>query len=163
MEQNLSNEVDIRREKILKLKEIGQIPYKAKYERTCTIKEAREKVGQQVKIAGRIIFKRVMGKFGFIQIRDIQAKIQVSVGRNELNEEDYDFYKKMIDIGDFVGVEGEVYLTQTGEVTVRCEKITLLSTSTDVSMPPTNLGATVTNVCYRYGPFQECGTSKRPS
>lgn len=127
MEQNLSNEVDIRREKILKLREMGQIPYKAKYERTHTIAQARELVGQHVKIAGRIIFRRIMGKFGFIQIRDIQAKIQVSVGRNELSEEDYDFYKKMIDIGDFVGVEGEVYLTQTGEVTVRCEKIVLLS------------------------------------
>ena len=127
MEQNLSNEVDIRKEKISKLWEMGEIPYKAKFERSCTIKEAREKVGQRVKIAGRIIFKRVMGKFGFIQIRDFEAKIQVSVGRNELDEEAYDFYKKMIDIADFVGVEGEVYLTQTGEVTVKCEKITLLS------------------------------------
>ena len=127
MEQNLSNEVDIRKEKISKLWEMGEIPYKAKFERSCTIKEAREKIGQRVKIAGRIIFKRVMGKFGFIQIRDFEAKIQVSVGRNELDEEAYDFYKKMIDIADFVGVEGEVYLTQTGEVTVKCEKITLLS------------------------------------
>ena len=148
MEQNLSNEVDIRREKILKLREMGQIPYKAKYERTDTIAEAREKVGQHVKIAGRIIFKRVMGKFGFIQIRDIQAKIQVSVGRNELSEEDYDFYKKMIDIGDFVGVEGEVYLTQTGEVTVRCEKITLLS-KTLRPLPEKFHGLTDTETKYR--------------
>ena len=125
--QMLSNEVDIRRKKIEDLKALGEIPYKEKFERTCTIAEAREKVGERVKIAGRIIFKRVMGKFGFIQIRDINAKIQVSVGRNELDEQAYDFYKKMIDIADFVGVEGEVYLTQTGEVTVRCEKITLLS------------------------------------
>ena len=125
--QMLSNEVDIRRKKIDDLKALGEIPYKEKFERTCTIAEAREKVGERVKIAGRIIFKRVMGKFGFIQIRDINAKIQVSVGRNELDEQAYDFYKKMIDIADFVGVEGEVYLTQTGEVTVRCEKITLLS------------------------------------
>lgn len=125
--QMLSNEVDIRRKKIEDLRASGEIPYKEKFERTCTIAEAREKVGERVKIAGRIIFKRVMGKFGFIQIRDIYAKIQVSVGRNELDEEAYDFYKKMIDIADFVGVEGEVYVTQTGEVTVRCEKITLLS------------------------------------
>lgn len=125
--QILSTEVDIRRKKIEDLRAQGEIPYKEKFERTCTIKEAREKVGERVKVAGRIIFKRVMGKFGFIQIRDINAKIQVSVGRNELDEEQYEFYKKMIDIADFVGVEGEVYLTQTGEVTVRCEKITLLS------------------------------------
>ncbi len=148
MEQNLSNEVDIRREKISKLLEMGEIPYKAKFERTCTIKEAREKVGQRVKIAGRIIFKRVMGKFGFIQIRDIDAKIQVSVGRNELSEEDYDFYKKMIDIADFVGVEGEVYLTQTGEVTVKCEKITLLS-KTLRPLPEKFHGLTDTETKYR--------------
>ena len=125
--QILSNEVDIRRKKIDDLIAMGEIPYKEKFERTCTIAEAREKVGERVKIAGRIIFKRVMGKFGFIQIRDINAKIQVSVGRNELDEQAYDFYKKMIDIADFVGVEGEVYVTQTGEITVRCEKIVLLS------------------------------------
>lgn len=125
--QILSNEVDIRRKKIEDLIEMGEIPYKDKFERTCTIKEAREKVGEKVKVAGRVIFKRVMGKFGFIQIRDIDARIQVSVGRNELDEQAYDFYKKMIDIADFVGVEGEVYVTQTGEVTVRCEKIELLS------------------------------------
>lgn len=125
--QNLSNEVDIRKKKIEDLVNMGEIPYKDKFERTCTIKEAREKIGERVKIAGRIIFKRVMGKFGFIQIRDIYAKIQVSVGRNELDEEAYDFYKKMIDIADFVGVEGEVYTTQTGEVTVKAEKVTLLS------------------------------------
>ena len=125
--QMLSNEVDIRKKKIEDLKALGEIPYKDKFERTCTIEEARNKIGEKVNIAGRIIFKRVMGKFGFIQIRDINAKIQVSVGRNELDEQAYDFYKKMIDIADFVGVEGEVYVTQTGEVTVKAEKIVLLS------------------------------------
>ncbi len=126
--QNISNnEVDVRRAKIDALQEMGEIPYKAKFERTCTIAEAREKVGERVKLCGRVIFKRVMGKFGFLHIRDINAKIQVSVGRNELDEEAYDFYKKMVDIADFVGIEGEVYLTQTGEVTVKAEKVTLLS------------------------------------
>lgn len=125
--ENLSSEVDVRRAKIQALRDMGEIPYKAKFDRTCTIAEAREKVGQRVKIAGRVIFKRVMGKFGFMQIRDINAKIQVSVGRNELDEQAYDFYKKMVDIADFVGVEGEVYLTQTGEVTVKAESVTLLS------------------------------------
>lgn len=125
--QMLSNEVDIRKKKIEELREMGEIPYKDKFERTCTIEEARKKVGEHVKVAGRIIFKRVMGKFGFIQIRDIHAKIQVSVGRNELDEEAYNFYKKYVDIADFVGIEGEVYLTQTGEVTVKAEKVVLLS------------------------------------
>ena len=127
MEENLSNEVDIRRQKIEELKKMGEIPYKEKYERTHTITEAREALGKKVKIAGRIVARRIMGKFGFCQIRDIYDKIQVSVGRNEFSEEDYNFYKKMIDIGDFIGVEGEVYETQTGEVTVKAEKIELLS------------------------------------
>lgn len=125
--QNLSTELDVRKQKIQNLIEMGEIPYKAKFDRTCTIKEAREKLGERVRIAGRVIFKRVMGKFGFMQIRDIEDKIQISVGRNELDEEAYDFYKKYVDIADFVGVEGEVYQTQTGEVTVKAEKVTLLS------------------------------------
>lgn len=146
--QILSNEVDIRRKKIQDLKDMGEIPYKEKFERTCTISEARERVGERVKVAGRIVFKRVMGKFGFIQIRDLMGKIQVSVGRNELSEEEYDFYKKMIDIADFVGVEGEVYLTQTGEVTVKCEKITLLS-KTLRPLPEKFHGLTDTEAKYR--------------
>ena len=147
-EQILSNEVDIRRKKIEELREMGEIPYKDKFERTCTIAEAREKVGEKVKVAGRIIFKRVMGKFGFIQIRDIEAKIQVSVGINELQEEAYSFYKKYVDIADFVGVEGEVYLTQTGEVTVKAEKVTLLS-KTLRPLPEKFHGLTDTETIYR--------------
>ena len=125
--QNLSNEVDVRRKKIEDLKAMGEIPYKSKFDCSCTIAEAREKIGEKVAIAGRIVFRRIMGKFGFMQIRNIESKIQISVGRNELDEVAYDFYKKMIDIGDFVGVEGEVYTTQTGEITVKAEKVTLLS------------------------------------
>lgn len=126
--QNLSNEFDIRKEKINTLQNNGEIVYKEKFDRTNTIKEARTLGdGTKVRIAGRIIFRRVMGKFGFMQIRDLEAKIQVSVGVNELDQEAYDFYKKMIDIGDFVGVEGELYTTQTGEITVRAYKVTLLS------------------------------------
>ncbi len=148
MEANLSNEVDIRKQKIEELKKMGEIPFKEKYERTCTIKEAREKIGEHVKIAGRIVFRRIMGKFGFCQIRDIYAKIQISVGRNELDEESYNFYKKMIDIGDFIGVEGEVYQTQTGEVTVRAEKIELLS-KTMRPLPEKFHGVTDQEIKYR--------------
>lgn len=127
MEQIASSEVEVRRQKIEQLRNSGEIPYKEKYERTCTIEQARDMVGKHVKVAGRMVFRRVMGKFGFCQIQDIYSHIQVSVGRNELDEEAYNFYKKMIDIGDFIGVEGEVYLTQTGEVTVRAEKVELLT------------------------------------
>lgn len=148
MEENLSNEIDVRKQKIQELKDMGEIPYKEKYERTCTIHEAREKLGEHVKIAGRIVFRRIMGKFGFCQIRDIYDKIQVSVGRNEFSEEDYNFYKKMVDIGDFIGVEGEVYQTQTGEVTVKAEEIVLLS-KTMRPLPEKFHGVTDQEIKYR--------------
>lgn len=147
MEQ-LSTEFDVRKQKIDDLIKMGEIPFKEKFERTCTIEEARAKLGEKVKIAGRMLFRRVMGKFGFCQIRDIYSHIQISVGRNELDEEDYNFYKKMIDIGDFIGVEGEVYETQTGEVTVRAEKITLLS-KTLRPLPEKFHGVQDTEIKYR--------------
>ncbi len=126
--QQLSSEIDIRREKINNLKNAGEVVYKEKFERTHTIKDATEQPdGSMVSVCGRMVFRRVMGKFGFMQLRDINAKIQVSVGVNELNAESYEFYKKMIDIGDFVGVTGEIYHTQTGEITVRAHQVTLLS------------------------------------
>ena len=77
-EVNLSNEVDIRREKINELKKQGEIVYKAKFDRTDKIKDAREKIGQKVKVAGRMVFRRIMGKFGFMQIRDIESYIAKS-------------------------------------------------------------------------------------
>lgn len=148
MEENLSSEIEIRRQKIEDLRKAGEIPYKEKFERTCTISEARGKLGEHVKIAGRIVFRRIMGKFGFCQIRDIYDKIQISVGRNEFSEENYNFYKKMIDIGDFIGVDGEVYETQTGEVTVKAEKITLLS-KTLRPLPEKFHGVVDTEIKYR--------------
>lgn len=124
----LSTEVEIRKAKIDFLKENGVIPYVDRFDKTHSILQARAlEEGAEVKIAGRIIFRRIMGKFGFLKIQDVQASIQVSVGRNELSEEEYDFYKKLIDIGDFVGIAGEIYKTQTGEITVRANKVELLS------------------------------------
>lgn len=124
----LSTEIEIRKAKIDFLKENGVIPYVDRFDKTHSILQARAlEEGAEVKIAGRIIFRRIMGKFGFLKIQDVQASIQVSVGRNELSEEEYDFYKKLIDIGDFVGITGEIYKTQTGEITVRANKVELLS------------------------------------
>ncbi len=124
----LSTEFDIRKAKIEFLKENNIIPYADKFEKTNSILQARQlSEGTEVKVAGRIIFRRIMGKFGFMKIQDVEASIQISVGRNEINEEDYEFYKKLIDIGDFVGVCGEIYFTQTGEITVRAKKVVLLS------------------------------------
>jgi len=127
-EQNLYKEVDIRANKIKTLKEQGVIPYVSKYDITHTLEEARNlPMGTKVRIAGRMTFRRTFGKFMFIQLSDIYAKIQVSLSINEIDEEKYKFFKDFVDIADFVGVEGELYTTQTGEITVKTYSYTLLS------------------------------------
>lgn len=126
--QELSREIDIRKNKIKTLKAQGINPYAEKFERTHRIHEARLlPEGTQVAVCGRMTFRRIMGKLSFMVIEDIEGKIQVSLSRNELDEEKYTFYKQMIDIGDFVGIVGEIYVTHTGEVTVRTHDFKLLS------------------------------------
>ena len=126
--QELSHEIDIRRGKIEKLKAEGKIPYAEKFDRTHKICEARNlPEGTTVSVCGRMTFRRIMGKLSFFVIQDIEGKIQVSIGRNEMDEETYTFYKQMVDVGDFVGVTGELYVTHTGEVTVRTREFSLLS------------------------------------
>lgn len=125
---DLYKEVDIRREKIHQLKEEGINPYAERYECTNSLSSARElEVGSKVSVAGRLIFKRVMGKLSFIKIQDVFASIQVSIGRNEINEEDYAFFKSEIDLGDYIGITGELYLTHTQELTIRASSFKLLS------------------------------------
>lgn len=129
-QQNLYKEVDIRANKIKELKEMGINPYAEKYDVTHTITEARKlEMGSKVRVAGRIIFKRTFGKFMFIQISDIFDKIQVSLSVNEIPEDKFKFFKDYIDNADFVGIEGELYTTQTGEVTVKTYTFELLSKS----------------------------------
>ena len=126
--QNLSSEIDIRKEKVCKLKQDGVIPYVEKFERTCTLKQAKNlEDGQKVKVAGRITFRRIMGKLSFFAIEDIETRLQISIGRNEIDEEKYAFFKTMVDTGDFIGVSGELYTTHTGEKTVRTHEFVLLS------------------------------------
>ena len=127
-EENLYKEVDIRAKKISDLKAMGINPYADKFDCSNTILEARSlPMDTKVSIAGRITFRRAFGKFMFIQLSDIYAKIQVSLSVNEIPEEDYKFFKDFVDIADFVGIEGEIYTTQTGEITVRARKYKLLS------------------------------------
>ena len=127
-ELNLSSEIEVRKAKVRKLKEEGKIPYVEKFDRTCTLKQARElEDGKHVRVCGRITFRRIMGKLSFFAIEDIEAKLQVSISRNEVDEEEYAFFKTMVDTGDFIGVEGDLYTTHTGERTVRTQKYTLLS------------------------------------
>lgn len=127
MEVIRSEQELVRREKLEKIKEYCN-PYPEKYEVTNSIKEAREIANgtQDVKIAGRIVFMRKMGKLSFLRIRDIQASIQVSMQLDLVGEEDYKFMKTSLDVGDFIGVKGEIVTTQTGEKTLRTHEFKFL-------------------------------------
>lgn len=114
----------VRREKLQNIKN----PYPDRFERNYEIKDARnlEDGTSDVKIAGRIVFMRKMGKMSFIQIGDILGRMQVSIKLDMVGEESYTEFKKYYDIGDFIGAEGEIFTTQTGEKTLRASKITFL-------------------------------------
>ena len=154
-EENLNELLKVRRDKLKELQSEGRDPFEiTKFERTHTsgqiadnyTEEEREitkrgsdetekiiaKIsaldGKKVTVAGRIMSKRGMGKVGFVHIADIDGKIQLFVKKDILGEEEYNRFKKL-DIGDIVGAEGEVFTTQTGEISVRADKITLLSKS----------------------------------
>ena len=128
MQENLYKEVDIRANKIKELKSMGINPYADKFNETHTITEARGLAqGDKVSVAGRITFRRTFGKFMFIQISNIFDKIQVSLSINEIPEDKFKFFKDYVDIGDYVGVTGELYITQTGELTVKTYEYKLLS------------------------------------
>ena len=112
------------REKLQNIKN----PYPERFERNYEIRDARnlEDGTSDVKIAGRIVFMRKMGKMSFIQIGDILGRMQVSIKLDMVGEESYTEFKKYYDIGDFIGAEGEIFTTQTGEKTLRASKITFL-------------------------------------
>ena len=114
----------VRREKLQYIKN----PYPDRFERNYEIKDARnlEDGTSDVKIAGRIVFMRKMGKMSFIQIGDILGRMQVSIKLDMVGEESYTEFKKYYDIGDFIGAQGEIFTTQTGEKTLRASKITFL-------------------------------------
>lgn len=103
-------------------------PYPDKYEVTNSISEARllDDGTENVSIAGRIVFLRKMGKLSFIRIRDIEDSIQISFQMDLLGEDKYKFFKSNIDVGDFIGVCGEMVTTQTGEKTLRAHSFTFL-------------------------------------
>lgn len=106
-----------------KLEEIAKVcnPYPEKYEKTYSLQEAKnlEDGTVDVSIAGRIIFARKMGKLSFVRIRDLQGDMQLEFKVDMVGEENYDFFKKQIDTGDFIGARGEIFTTQTGEKTLR--------------------------------------------
>lgn len=122
-----------RSEKLQKLREKGINPYPNRYQRTHTIKEARdlferEGAAANLSVAGRILANRKMGKVNFIDVQDGSGKIQTYFRKNDLGEEKYDLVQEL-DIGDFIGASGEIFLTKTGEVTLKVSDFTILSKS----------------------------------
>lgn len=125
-------------------------PYPDKFEITHEIVDAAKLTDGEtdVKCAGRIMFMRKMGKMSFVNIADIYGKIQIAIKKDEVGEEAYEFFKKGFDVGDFMGVEGEIFTTNTGEKTLRAKKVEFLGKSLR-TLPEKFHGVTSTEICYR--------------
>jgi len=139
----------VRREKVEEIRKTCN-PYPEKYEITHSLKEASTLADEtrNVKIAGRIVFMRKMGKLSFLKLRDIEGDIQVSIKIDLVGEESYEFFKSNIDVGDFLGVEGEIFTTHTGEKTLRAENYTFLGKALK-PLPEKFHGLTDTEIKYR--------------
>ena len=150
--ENLGELVKVRREKLAALQEAGENPFEiTKFEKkntTAQIQTQFESLEEQpVSVAGRLMSKRVMGKVTFCDLQDRDGRVQLYVRRDEVGEEPYKTFKKY-DIGDIVGVEGVVFKTQRGEISVRASKVTLLSKSL-LPLPEKFHGLTNTELRYR--------------
>ena len=142
----------VKREKLANLQEAGKDPFQiTKYDVThhsTDIKNNFEELeGKTVRIAGRVMSKRVMGKASFCNVQDLPGNIQVYVARDSIGEESYADFKKY-DVGDIVGIEGEVFKTKTGETSIHAAKVTLLSKSLQI-LPEKFHGLTNTDIRYR--------------
>ena len=135
-QEDLTEVLRVRREKLAKLQEMGRDPFvQSRYDRTnysMDIKNNFEEMeGKVVKIAGRIMSKRLQGKAGFIDIQDQEGRIQCYVRKDRIGEEEYDLFKTY-DIGDIIGLEGEVFKTKKEEISVKANAVVLLSKSLQV-------------------------------
>ena len=157
-EQKKGQDVDVnqllkvRREKLQDLQERGKDPFQiTKYDVTHHSMEIKDNFdtleGQIVTIAGRMMFKRVMGKASFCNVQDLQGSIQSYVARDNIGEESYADFKKY-DVGDILGITGEVFKTKTGEISIHASEVTLLSKSLQV-LPEKFHGLTDTDTRYR--------------
>ena len=125
--RELSEQEIVRRGKVEEIRKVCN-PYPERYEITHRLHEAAELPDEtkDVSVAGRIIFMRKMGKLSFLRLRDLEGSLQVSIKIDLVGEEKYNFFKSMIDVGDFIGVVGEMFTTQTGEKTLRADDFAFL-------------------------------------
>ena len=151
-EQDINQLLKVRREKLAELQENGKDPFQiTKFDVThhsTEVKEGFEELeGKTVTIAGRMMSKRVMGKASFCNVADLKGNIQSYVARDSIGEESYKEFKKL-DIGDIIGLTGEVFKTKTGEISIHASNVTLLSKSLQV-LPEKFHGLTNTDIRYR--------------
>ena len=151
-EQDLNQLLKVRREKLADLQANGKDPFKiVKFDVTHHSQEVKDNFeeleGKTVVIAGRMMSKRVMGKASFCHVQDLQGTIQSYVARDSIGEEPYKDFKKL-DVGDVIGITGEVFKTKTGEISIHASQVTLLSKSLQV-LPEKFHGLTNTDLRYR--------------
>ena len=150
--QDINQLLKVRREKLAALQESGKDPFQiTKYDVTHHSQEIKDNYdaleGKNVTIAGRVMSKRIMGKASFCNVQDLQGDIQCYVARDSIGEEPYAEFKKY-DVGDIVGIEGEVFTTKTGEISIHAAKLTLLSKSLQI-LPEKYHGLVNTDIRYR--------------
>ena len=151
-QQDIGQLLKVRREKLANLQEAGKDPFQiTKYDVTHHSTEIKERYGElegkTVRVAGRVMSKRIMGKASFCNIQDLPGNIQCYVARDSIGEEAYADFKKY-DVGDIVGIEGEVFTTKTGEISVHAFCVTLLTKSLQI-LPEKYHGLTNTDIRYR--------------
>ncbi len=151
-EQDINQLLKVRRDKLAELQANGNDPFKiTKYDVTNHSADLKDNFeayeGKTVSVAGRMMSKRVMGKASFCNVQDLKGNIQSYVARDSIGEDSYKAFKKM-DIGDIVGITGEVFKTKTGEISIHASEVTLLSKSLQV-LPEKFHGLTNTDLRYR--------------
>ncbi len=151
-EQDLNQLIKVRYEKLKDLQDNGKDPFQiTKYNVTNHSQEIKDNFdtmeGQVVSVAGRMMFKRVMGKASFCNVQDLQGNIQAYVARDSIGEDSYKDFKKY-DVGDILGITGEVFKTKTGEISIHAQEVILLSKSLQI-LPEKFHGLTDTDIRYR--------------
>lgn len=147
--REFTEQEQVRREKVERIRQFCN-PYPERYDINYEIKDAcnLEDGTTDVRVAGRIVFMRKMGKMSFLTIRDIEGKIQLSIKIDMVGEDQYQFFKENIDIGDFIGASGEVFTTHTGEKTIRVDQFSFLGKALK-PLPEKFHGLTDQEACYR--------------
>ena len=150
--QDLNQLLQVRRDKLKELQDAGKDPFViTKFDVSHHSQEIKDNFealeGQTVTLAGRVMSKRVMGKASFCNVQDLKGNIQSYVARDNIGEEEYKAFKKM-DIGDIVGIKGEVFKTKTGEISIHAVEVTLLTKSLQI-LPEKFHGLTNTDIRYR--------------